>query len=144
MFLSLLSVKIVGLELFGVLQLAYFNLADNEYVNLYLSPLLDWKYLNGYNINFGSGSIVPANVQAIQYSSSFISNINIMFLILFLELLASFLMMILAKKVPFLRKINRFFFQQIFITLFLFNSFNIAFSAGLHFKYARADNTQNY
>jgi hypothetical protein len=62
MFFSLVSVKIVGLELFGVLQLAYFNLADNEYVNLYLSPLLDWKYLNGYNINFKSGSIVPANV----------------------------------------------------------------------------------
>ena len=46
MFFSLISVKIVGLELFGVLQLAYLNLADNSYVNLYLSPLLDWRYLN--------------------------------------------------------------------------------------------------
>jgi hypothetical protein len=52
MFFSLVSVKIVGLELFGVLQLAYFNLADNEYVNLYLSPLLNWKFLNGFNIKF--------------------------------------------------------------------------------------------
>ena len=52
MFFSLISVKIVGLELFGVLQLAYLNLADNSYVNLYLSPLLDWRYLNGYNIDF--------------------------------------------------------------------------------------------
>ena len=144
MFFSLVSVKIVGLELFGVLQLAYFNLADNEYVNLYLSPLLDWKYLNGYNINFKSSSIVPANVQAIQYSSSFLSNINIMFLILLLELFVSFLMMILGKRVPFLQKVNKFFFQQIFVTLFLFNSFNIAFSAGLHFKYAKAENTQHY
>lgn len=29
LFLSLISIKIVGLELFGVLQLAYFNLVDN-------------------------------------------------------------------------------------------------------------------
>jgi hypothetical protein len=62
MFFSLASVKIVGLELFGVLQLAYFNLADNEYVNLYLSPLLNWKFLNGFNIKFKNASIVPANV----------------------------------------------------------------------------------
>lgn len=55
MIVSLASVKIVGLELFGVLQLAYFNLADNDYVNLYLSPLLDWRYLNGYNIDIKTG-----------------------------------------------------------------------------------------
>ncbi len=53
-------------------------------------------------------------------------------------------MMVLAKKLPALRTINRFFFQQIFMTLFLFNSFNIAFSAGLHFKYAEAETTEYY
>lgn len=46
----LVSLKIVGLEMFGVLQMAYFNLADQSFVNLYLSPLLDWRYMNGYNI----------------------------------------------------------------------------------------------
>jgi hypothetical protein len=67
-----------------------------------------------------------------------------MFLILILELAISGFLMILAKRVPILIKINRFFFQQLFITLFLFNSFNIAFSAGLHFKYAKSDNVEYY
>ena len=46
----LASLKIVGLEMFGTLQIAFFNLADQSFVNLYLSPLLDWRYMNGYNI----------------------------------------------------------------------------------------------
>lgn len=83
MFFAIISVKIVGLELFGVLQLAFFNLADNKFVNLYLSPLLGWKYLNGFNLDLTNiQNSVPENVQAIKYNNSFISNINIMFLIL--------------------------------------------------------------
>ena len=47
---SLFSGKIVGLELFGVLQVAFFSLAHQPSVNLFLSPLLDWRYVNGYNL----------------------------------------------------------------------------------------------
>lgn len=47
---SLASAKIVGLELFGVFQLAYLNLADQPSVNLFLSPLLNWRYMNGFNL----------------------------------------------------------------------------------------------
>ena len=47
LFASLLSIKIAGLELFGVLQLAYFTLADHEILNLYLSPFLAFS---GFNI----------------------------------------------------------------------------------------------
>lgn len=50
MFFSLFGAKIVGLELFGVMQMAYLNLADQEYINLYLSPLADWRYMNGFNL----------------------------------------------------------------------------------------------
>ena len=144
MFVSLFSVKIIGLQLFGVLQLAFFNLADNQYVNLYLSPLLDWRYINGFNINLENGSIVPVRIQSLRYKSSFISNINIMFLILLGQLMISGFIMILAKRVSFLSKINRLFFQQVFLTLFLFNSFNISFSAALHFKYAKPKDTKYY
>jgi hypothetical protein len=35
-------------------------------------------------------------------------------------------------------------FHEVFLTLFLFSSFNIAFSVGLHFKYATQENTDNY
>ena len=67
-----------------------------------------------------------------------------MFILLVAELVIATIFMLLADKFPILATINRFFFQQIFITLFLFNSFNIAFSAGLHFKYATAENTRLY
>jgi hypothetical protein len=29
--------------------LAYFNLADHDFVNLYLSPFLNWRFVNGFN-----------------------------------------------------------------------------------------------
>lgn len=108
MFFALISVKIVGLELFGVLQLAFFNLADNQFVNIYLSPLLGWKYLNGFNIDLTSSFLVPENVQAIKYSNSFISNINIMFLILLIEFVVAIIFTVLSHKIPVLAKINKF------------------------------------
>lgn len=50
MIVSLICGRIIGLELFGVLQLSFFALADDEFVHLYLQPLLAWRYMNGYNI----------------------------------------------------------------------------------------------
>lgn len=87
MVFSLISIKIVGIELFGVLQLAFFNLADNEFVNLYLSPFQSWKYFNGYNVdlpqhNTFESTTIPQRIKAISYGSSFISNMNIMLLVL--------------------------------------------------------------
>ena len=29
--------------------MAYFNLADHDFVNLYLSPFLNWRFVNGFN-----------------------------------------------------------------------------------------------
>ena len=46
--LSALPCKIVGLELFGVLQLAFFSLGSLDHVNLMLAPLLSLKAANGY------------------------------------------------------------------------------------------------
>lgn len=34
--------------------------------------------------------------------------------------------------------------KEVFLTLFLFNSFNISFSFGLHIKYATPENIQFY
>ena len=50
LFLSLFSGKIVGLELFGILQIAYFSLAEHSFLNIYLAPMLDFKMFNGLNI----------------------------------------------------------------------------------------------
>ena len=144
LFFAVISIKIVGLELFGVLQLAYFNLADNEYVNLYLSPLLNWRFLNGFNLALEKGSPVPESILAIDYGISFISNINVMFLLLICELILGLLLHFVGAKVAFLKKVSKFMLQEVFLTLFLFSSFNIAFSAGLHFKYATPASTQYY
>ena len=50
--LSLLSSqgKIIGLELFGVLQLSFASMINNNSVNIYLYPLLEYKSFNGYNL----------------------------------------------------------------------------------------------
>lgn len=46
---SLVSVKIVGLELFGFLQLAYYSLISYDFLVLYLEPLAKFKIFNGFN-----------------------------------------------------------------------------------------------
>lgn len=69
---------------------------------------------------------------------------NIMLLLLIAEFVIGVIIRIASKKFPSLKKAGKFMLQDVFLTLFLFNSFNIAFSAGLHFKYATPDNTQYY
>ena len=54
--ISILSCKIVGLELFGVLQLSYFTLSSHDFLNVYLAPLTKFKTFNGLNLNFVSDS----------------------------------------------------------------------------------------
>jgi hypothetical protein len=49
LFLTLLPGKIIGLELMGVLQLAYFSLGSIDSVNILLSPLMNMNGLNGYS-----------------------------------------------------------------------------------------------
>jgi hypothetical protein len=99
LFFSLISLKIVGLELFGVLQLAYFSLASHDKVNLYLEPLLKWKYLNGYNVETTQPSInVSSSINLIGYKDNFFFNINFMFALLFLDLIVGFIVYQIAKK----------------------------------------------
>lgn len=47
---SLLSCKIIGLELFGVLQLSYFALIEHDFIILYLQPLTKFRTFNGLNL----------------------------------------------------------------------------------------------
>ena len=50
---SSLSAKIIGLELFGVLQMSYISLGSLDNINLMLSPMKNLKGLSGYNIDLG-------------------------------------------------------------------------------------------
>jgi hypothetical protein len=80
--------KIIGLELFGVLQLAYFSVGSIDSVNVLLSPLMSMKGLNGYSqpITSSTDEGLPRRVKEINHYPSFLDNFNVMFLLLFLEL----------------------------------------------------------
>jgi len=47
---GIISAKIIGLELFALLQISYFNLSNHGMVNINLFPLSAFKILNGLNI----------------------------------------------------------------------------------------------
>jgi hypothetical protein len=88
--------------------------------------------------------VLPAKIRALGYSQSFIENVNIMFLIIVIEFFVAILLTFLAKKIKCLRTFASVLLHQIFVTLLIFNCFNIAFSFGLHMKYATAENTASY
>jgi hypothetical protein len=48
-----LPCKIVGLELFGVLQLAHINVGNMDYVNTMMTPLMGMKGVQGFTMNMG-------------------------------------------------------------------------------------------
>jgi hypothetical protein len=84
--LSIVSLKIVGLELFGVLQLSYYTLISHSYFDLYLSPLSQFKTFSGLNVDLipTNSALLPENIKGLNLSSAFLNNFNVM---LFLTLL---------------------------------------------------------
>jgi hypothetical protein len=71
-------------------------------------------------------------------SGSFINNFNVMFLLMIAWLLTGVVLYIISmiRKSGKIHKVALFLLKQGFITLVIFNSFNIAFSTGVHLKYA--------
>ena len=139
MLISLLSKKIVGLELFGVLQLAFFDLADYDFMNVYLAPLAQFGMLNGLNVrHHEEKGQTPETISNLSISSSFINNFNIMYLVFvgFLGIGVTCLVLSLLFKAKKLKKAAIFILKEVAITFLLFNCFNIAFSAGIHWRYA--------
>lgn len=51
--LSAVPCKIVGLELFGVLQLAHINVGNLDNVNMLITPLMGLKGVHGFTANIG-------------------------------------------------------------------------------------------
>ena len=81
--LSVFSCKIIGLEMFGVLQLSYFSLSNYDYVPPALMGILQRKEVNGLNIQTSSASDnnIPSRVTSNGYTASdYLTNINIMLL----------------------------------------------------------------
>jgi hypothetical protein len=72
-------------------------------------------------------------------SGTFINNFNVMFLLMIVWFLTGVGLYIasMTKKYGKVHKIALFLLKQGFITLVIFNSFNIAFSTGVHIKYVK-------
>lgn len=84
----MITAKINGLELMGVLQLAYFSLAQQEQVNVLLEPFMRMKNVNGFNADFinEDENALPDQLSSLGIRSLFLSNCNVMLLLIILEL----------------------------------------------------------
>ena len=145
--LSALPCKIVGLELFGVLQLAFISLGSIDNINLMQSPLAKIKGVNGLNLDIGGDStarllqvFTSERINAIDYRANFIRNCNLMFCLVVGIIVLSFVLYLVARIcrqcVPCLHSFSQRIFKELLLTLILFNQLNFAYTAGIHFHYA--------
>lgn len=85
-----LSNKIIGLELFGVLQLAYFSVSSHySDINMYIYPIVGLKASNGANFDYydeNNDSFYQSMPNVLKKDTKingyFANNFNVMFLIL--------------------------------------------------------------
>jgi hypothetical protein len=148
--LSVLPAKIVGLELFGVLQLAFLGLGSIDHLNPLEASLTKLSASNGYNFKIDQDephnsrllqttSRTSNRIQTIGYASNFLRNCNLMLFLVFAVMTVSFFLYLLTlfcKKFTCISSIVRRLAKEVLLTLLLFNCFNFAYSAGLHFAYA--------
>ena len=90
MLIGIISGKIVGLELFGVLQISFLNLMNHDKLNMNLYPLIDFKFFNGLNfklVDEGNDQI-PSNILDMKMESEFLNNFNVMFFVSIMALIA--------------------------------------------------------
>ena len=82
----------------GIIQLSYFGIAiAGNYRSLLITSLSNLKYTNGYNIRIYATTYISFNLQTMEWSSSIVNNINIMFGILFIPLIIAFILYIISK-----------------------------------------------
>lgn len=106
MALSALPCKIVGLELIGVVQLAFFSLGSLDNVNIMMSPLMGMKGINGFAISLGSDPqksrllqsqpLTPERIKSIGYNANFLRNCNVMLMLVIAVILVSLCLYILT------------------------------------------------
>ena len=76
--------------------------------------------------------------QALDLSSLFFNNFNIMYIILLVELLVSGVLLGVSKLAnsPKVSRVGKYLLKQGFLTLVIFSALNIAVSAAIHWKYS--------
>lgn len=137
-FLSMIPCKIIGLELIGVMQLAYFSLAQQENINVLLEPFMKMNEINGFNADWlKEEDTLPDQVSALGIKALFLNNCNVMLLVIVVEVLTagvlygvSHVMQSVSQK---LSSVSKYLIKEGLLTLMMFNAFNIAFGVGVHF-----------
>lgn len=82
----------------GVIQIAFFALANLDFINIFMTPLSKLKAVNGFNYEYHMESDVPKNIFALQYNSDISNNINVMLLFPALCLVVSLVLYLCSKK----------------------------------------------
>jgi hypothetical protein len=140
---GMLTDKVIGVELFGAWQVAFFSLSTVLKVPPLLSPLMNLTSVNGVNsaFDFEKGA-VPERVAAINYSAAFLANCNYTVLLVFVDVIIGLSLLGAATFMPAhrerLKGYGRRLLKEFFVMLVSFNSLNIGFSAGLEFAYNRS------
>lgn len=101
-------------------------------------------FIDGTSIKTQTDDILPQKIKVMGYSHSFIENMNFMLVFMLVEFIVSVTLIFISYKCGCLHLIGHVLLKQFFVTIFIFNCFNIAFSFGLHLRYATADNTDSY
>ena len=149
--LSALPCKIVGLELFGVMQISFLSLGSMDQLNPIMSSFTKLSSTNGFKFNIDkneptntrrlqTSALTPNRVQTIGYASNFIRNCNFMLILTASIMVISFILYFLTccckNCCPCLYSVARRIFKEFLLTIILFNCFNFAYCVGLHFAYA--------
>ena len=75
---------------------------------MYLAPLTEFKLFNGLNLKFISdNAAVPDKITALNLSSLFLNNFNIMLIVVVLVVLTGFILYIVNKKFTVNQKVKK-------------------------------------
>jgi hypothetical protein len=125
----------------GVLQLAYFSLAQHDNVNAFLEQFMRINEVNGFNpkIIEDNTAVLPGQVSSLGIDSLFINNCNLMFFLIITEVAVAGILFglshFVSKFAGKLGKISKYLIKEGLLTLMMFNAFNIAFGVGIHFHF---------
>lgn len=143
-FLGMFCDKVIGVELFGVLQLAYLCVSDINNVQPLLSPLMNMSIVNGYNPPlFDQHANVPRRIRVIGYCEEFLNNFSVMLALILVEIIAALGVLAVGKVIPAYgercRAIAMRMLKEYLMMLTVFNSLNLAYSLGIEATYGRSD-----
>lgn len=134
--LGLLTDAIVGIELFGVIQLCHISLSVIDYLPVLLSTVRNFVFFHGLNIDLKEEkAMLPARISTLGFHGDFVNNFNLMFGLIVGWILISLGLKLFGSAYPRLYSIGDTMLKRYLLTLVLFTSYNMFFTFGLCIKY---------